>query len=275
MIDQVKTHVKALLEEGKITAFLGLRNSGGNVQPYIYNSSEELDDSFSLGDCSSQGDSRYPLARILMTAVSASEDAVIMGVLMRGCDDRAFNELCRWNQIKLADRVVKVGIACPQDLVNAHECRKPYPDEITAGEKAQPVANASVDEIVAKSLSARLDYWKAEFDRCIKCYGCRNVCPVCFCNVCTLEDDNLIRTGDLPPENPMFHLTRAVHMAGRCIDCNLCTEACPANIPLRTLYKKVAGIVQEEFGYITGEIGEDKSPLNILGADPGHTAAND
>jgi formate hydrogenlyase subunit 6/NADH:ubiquinone oxidoreductase subunit I len=73
----------------------------------------------------------------------------------------------------------------------------------------------------------------------------------------------------------MFHLTRAVHMAGRCIDCNLCTEACPADIPLRTLYKKVAQIVQEDFGYTTGELGEGKSPLNILGPDPGHTAAND
>ena len=80
--------------------------------------------------------------------------------------------------------------------------------------------------------------------------------------------------GNLPPENPMFHLTRAVHMAGRCIDCNLCTEVCPADIPLRTLYKKVAEIVKDEFGYVTGEPGEGKSPLNILGPDPGHTSAN-
>jgi formate dehydrogenase subunit beta len=73
----------------------------------------------------------------------------------------------------------------------------------------------------------------------------------------------------------MFHLTRAVHMAGRCIDCNLCTEVCPAEIPLRTLYKKVAEIVRDEFDYVTGETGEGKSPLNILGPAPGHTSAND
>ncbi|MGC8605890.1 MAG: 4Fe-4S ferredoxin, partial [Desulfomonilaceae bacterium] len=121
----------------------------------------------------------------------------------------------------------------------------------------------------------RLAYWLGEFNRCIKCYGCRDICPVCFCNVCTLKDDDLVKTGDLPPENPMFHLTRAVHMAGRCIDCNLCTEVCPADIPLRTLYKRVAEIIADEFGYITGEPGEGKSPLNILGPEPGHTAAND
>ena len=124
-------------------------------------------------------------------------------------------------------------------------------------------------------LTGRLDYWKEAFDRCIKCYGCRDVCPVCFCNVCTLEEDVLVKTGNLPPENPMFHLTRAVHMAGRCIDCNLCTEVCPAHIPLRTLYKKVAEIVKDQFEYVTGIPGEGKSPLNILGSDPGHTSAND
>jgi len=93
--------------------------------------------------------------------------------------------------------------------------------------------------------------------------------------VCTLEEDVLIKTGDLPSENPMFHLTRAVHMAGRCIDCNLCTEACPAQIPLRTLYEKVAEIVQDEFGYLPEELSGGKSPSNLLGPDPGHTSAND
>ncbi len=64
-------------------------------------------------------------------------------------------------------------------------------------------------------------------------------------------------------------------MAGRCIDCNLCTEVCPAEIPLRTLYKRVAEIISDEFSYVTGVAGEGKSPLNILGPDPGHTSAND
>jgi ferredoxin len=274
MIEQVKQHVKSLLDEGKITAFLGLKDVGGNVFPHIYEKSDELENGFSLGDLDEPGDSRYPIARILMTALSADSEQTI-GVLLRGCDERALNEILRWNQVKAGDRIVRIGIACPQALADAHECRKPFPEEVVAGEKAQPVTNACVDAVEAKDLSSRLQYWLGEFDRCIKCYGCRNVCPVCFCNVCSLEEDALIRTGDLPPENPMFHLTRAVHMAGRCIDCNLCTEACPADIPLRVLYKKVAEIIQDEFGYITGEPGEGKSPLNILGQDPGHTAAND
>jgi formate dehydrogenase (coenzyme F420) beta subunit len=273
MIEQVQDHVKALLNEGKIAAFLGLKNQDGNILPYLYEKPEDLDNGFSLGDLEGPGDARYPIARLLMTVLNREPEKVF-GVLLRGCDERATNELLRWNQIGTAERIVRVGIACPQELARAHECRKPFPDEFVAGEKTEPVSNVSVDEVMAKDLMGRLDYWKGEFDRCIKCYGCRDVCPVCFCNVCTLEEDKLIKTGDLPPENPMFHLTRAVHMAGRCIDCNLCTEVCPADIPLRTLYKKVAEIVKDEFGYVTGEAGEGKSPLNILGPDPGHTSAN-
>jgi Na+-translocating ferredoxin:NAD+ oxidoreductase RnfC subunit len=54
-------------------------------------------------------------------------------------------------------------------------------------------------------------------------------------------------------------------MVGRCIDCGLCEEACPSSIPVRTLYKKVGAIVEDVFGYKTGETEEGKSPLNFLG----------
>ncbi|HDG98980.1 MAG TPA: hypothetical protein ENG73_12560, partial [Desulfobacterales bacterium] len=68
----------------------------------------------------------------------------------------------------------------------------------------------------------------------------------------------------LPPEIPVFHLVRAVHMAGRCIDCGLCEDACPAGIPLRLLYRKVNEITQDLFDYRTGA-DQNQSPFNVLG----------
>jgi ferredoxin len=275
MLDQIKSHVKGLFEEGKIDAFLGLADKDGVITPRLFTNSDDLEN-LSLGAKANGGPpDRYPLSRILMTLLSQHPESKF-GVLLRGCDERALNELLKWNQIKDEQgHIIRVGFACKQELADAHECRKPFPDEMIAGEKAQGVPYETVKQIAQMGLMERLGYWREVFDRCVKCYGCRDVCPVCFCNVCTLEQDSLIRSGDLPPENPIFHLTRAAHMAGRCIDCNLCTEACPAEIPLRTLYKKVAEIVQEEFDYTTGAAEQGKSPLNILGPEPGHTSADE
>jgi ferredoxin len=91
---------------------------------------------------------------------------------------------------------------------------------------------------------------------------------MCFCKECTLEEEALIYTGNVPPENPIFHLVRAVHMAGRCIDCGLCNEACPADIPLRTLYKRVADILDQQTGYRPGFRPDEKSPFNVIGPAP-------
>lgn len=274
MIEQIRDHVKTLFHDGKIAAFLALKDEQGNIVPHLFATPEELDDGLTLG-LSESDVVRYPLASMVMTLVAAYPDKTF-GILVRGCDERALNELTRWNQIPtVAERVVKVGFPCTKELAEAHECRKPFPEAVVTGDKTEPVAFSRVRDVEARDLAGRLEYWLGEFNRCIKCYGCRDVCPVCFCNVCTLEDDVLTKTGDLPPENPMFHLTRAIHMAGRCIDCNLCTEVCPAEIPLRTLYKRVAEIIEEEFGYVTGSPDGSKSPLNILGPAPGHTSANE
>ena len=175
------------------------------------------------------------------------------------------NELFKWNQLH-RDRVVPVGIACPPQLAEACECYKPYPSEWVVGEKTEGISQSKrLEENEKLPQDERLHYWMDQFNKCIKCYGCRDVCPMCFCKVCSLQDRNFILTGKLPTENPTFHLSRAVHMVGRCIDCGLCEEACPSNIPVRTLYKKVGEIVSDLFDYKTGDDPEGKSPSEHAG----------
>jgi ferredoxin len=265
MIKEVKKRVKELLDSGKITGFLGLRDMNGHVGPHLFCDGGDLEP-LVLGDRERPGDSRYPLNKQLIhLARSYPEDT--FGVLVRGCDERGLKTLSTWNQLH-PDKVVPVGIACPQELAEACECLRPYPDEFVCGEKVEGCPYDSVAQLDGIDLAARFDHWMREFEKCIKCYGCRDICPMCFCKECSLESNELIRTGDIPPEMPVFHLTRAVHMAGRCIDCGLCNEACPADIPLRTLYKKVADIIDEEFHYRPGYVADQKSPLNIL-SQPG------
>jgi formate dehydrogenase subunit beta len=265
MIQTIRSEVSRLLREGAIQGFLGLVVQSGQVTPYLFQKEEELD-RLCLGDLNQPGDVRYPLNKLLIHLARRQPEARL-GVLIRGCDERGLVELYKWKQLN-PDKVVPVGIACPSELARACECPKPFPEACVAGEKGEPARNASVAEVLALDLKERFGHWLKEFSRCIKCYGCRDICPMCFCKECTLEEESLIHTGHTPPENPIFHLVRAVHMAGRCIDCGLCNEACPADIPLRTLYKRVADILEEQTGYRPGYSPEEKSPLNVLGPAP-------
>lgn len=265
MLETIRDHVAKLLKEGRIQGFLGLREADGQVTPHLFTRVEELDH-LSLGDRKKKGDTRYPLDKILIHLAAKHPEATF-GILVRGCDERGLVELVKWNLIR-EERIVPVGIGCPGELAESCECAKPFPDAMVAGEKGEGVENESVRRILALDTRERLKYWLKEFSKCIHCHGCRDICPMCFCKVCTLEDESLVYTGDVPPESPIFHLVRAVHMAGRCIDCGLCNEACPADIPVRTLYKRVADILDEQTGYRPGFEKEAKSPLNVIGPAP-------
>jgi len=261
MIDTIRQRAKELLESGEIKGFLGLAEKYGHIAPHLFSDADELD-MLCLGDNNSPGDARYPLTKYLTNIAKAYPEDTF-GILVRGCDERALTTLYTWNQLS-PNKVVTVGFACPQVLADACECAIPYPAEIVAGDKAEGRENSCVAEVDALVLTDRFSYWMDEFVKCIKCYGCSNICPMCFCNDCSLKCDELVKSGELPPEIPVFHHTRAMHMVGRCIDCGLCEEACPSGIPLRTLYKKVNSVLDEQFDYRTGEKRGKRSPLNML-----------
>ncbi|MDD9301127.1 MAG: 4Fe-4S binding protein [Desulfobacter sp.] len=262
MIDKIKAHVAQLLSEEKIKGFVGLIEKNGHVAPHLFQDKDDLE-GLSLGDCENAGDARYPLNKTLGVIARAYPDETF-GVLVRGCDERGLYGLFRLNQL-FEDRVVLVGFSCPKDLAEACECKKPYPDAMVAGERLEPPDALQVANMDGKGLEERFEFWQAQFLKCIKCYGCRDVCPMCFCRECSLECEDLVSKGALPVEIPVFHLTRAMHMADRCVDCGLCEEACPSDIPLRLLYKKTAQIMDAEFGFSSGINKNEKSPLTMMG----------
>ena len=266
MKDRVIEHVRKLLEENRIQGFLGLKEEDGHIKPYLFEETSELRE-MDLGDYRESGDARYPLNGVLIHLTRSYPDATF-GVLVRGCDERGLIELFKWNQLS-HEKVILVGIPCSGERARACACGKPYPDSSVIEERSDGISeDERVSEIESLSLKERFRFWEQHFERCIKCYGCRNICPMCFCTDCSLEEEELVgKKGVLPPEAPIFHLVRAIHMIGRCVDCGLCEEACPADIPLRTLYKKVAEIVKTETGYQVGESLTVKCPYNVLSSE--------
>ena len=102
--------------------------------------------------------------------------------------------------------------------------------------------------------------YEDEFSKCMKCYGCREACPLCFCEDCCLEADGPEWVpGGYTPAASFFHLTRLVHMADACTNCGQCSEVCPCEIPVAKVWSTVNNKIREVYGYIPG-MGSD-APL--------------
>ncbi len=154
------------------------------------------------------------------------------------------------------------------------DCRMPSPRlyDVLIGEPAsRAVQNPyrSLEAIESLSPSERWAFWQREFDRCLRCYACRSVCPMCYCEECVADPTQYAVTAQttaeekaqrvrwvekstVTAENAFYHLVRAIHMAGRCIDCQECERVCPVNIPLRLLYKAMEKEAEALFGYTAG-----------------------
>lgn len=261
-MDKLRAKVRSLLTEGKVAGYLGYLIKDSHPLPHLFTKENlaEVDRAIVAPD-----DARYPLDKLLITLAGRYPDATF-AIQVRGCDERGLNELYKWGQLE-PEKVVLVGVACTQSQADYCECPGPWPAVVDFGEKCQPVGKSQrVERIDALAELDAFQEWLAAFKRCIKCYGCRDVCPMCFCKECSLEHEDLMSTGQLPPDS-IFQLVRAIHMAGRCIDCGLCEESCPADIPLRVLYKKANALVKDLFDYGVGLPEAGPSPWKILGEE--------
>lgn len=111
-----------------------------------------------------------------------------------------------------------------------------------------------VKEIERMTLEERRNYWVNNFERCIRCYACREACPLCYCKQCSADKTTPVWMWKSvkPSENAFFHLMRAFHMAGRCVGCGACERSCPRGIPLLKLFRKMEKDVKEMFGHKAG-----------------------
>jgi len=107
-----------------------------------------------------------------------------------------------------------------------------------------------LDKLDKMTPAERWNFWIDELAPCFKCYACRAACPMCYCSRCTV-DFNQPQWIPVPSHklgNLEWHIMRAVHLTGRCIDCDACFNACPLGIPLNLLTKKMIEDVKANFG---------------------------
>ena len=107
-----------------------------------------------------------------------------------------------------------------------------------------------LDKLAGMTQTERWKFWIDELSPCFKCYACRAACPMCYCHRCTV-DFNQPQWIPVPSHelgNLEWHIMRAVHLMGRCIDCDGCANACPLGIPINLLNKRLLEDAKRHFG---------------------------
>ncbi|MGC9333481.1 MAG: hypothetical protein ACP5JJ_04990 [Anaerolineae bacterium] len=249
----VRDAVQKLLASGEVDGVLALRADASASTPHLYRPGDELDDLMLWP--------KYPLPKTLDMLLDADPE-VRLGMVTRGCEERGLIEMAKHNQVDL-DRVKMIMLACTAEERDACRCAWPYPSRIDIGEKVEGIADDLVAEHEKLSPGERTEFWKKHFAHCIKCYACRTVCPQCFCEVCTLEDDKWVETGAMAPPFPSYHLIRAYHTIAKCVGCTECEQACPAGIPLTVLYTLLRRDAEQMFDYVPGRSVDDPPPLVV------------
>jgi len=104
---------------------------------------------------------------------------------------------------------------------------------------------------------------------CIRCYACRNACPLCYCPTCFVDESKpqWVGKGQDPMDVRTFHFLRAYHCAGRCTDCGACERACPVGINMRLLTRKLEKDCQEQFGWEAGLSLDQRPALDAYQAN--------
>jgi formate dehydrogenase subunit beta len=148
------------------------------------------------------------------------------------------------------------------------DCQFPAPkgaDVSIEGLARQVRDNGStlLKEFARLSETERWQKFREEISRCIRCYACRQACPMCYCTECFAETNNPAWIGVTTEltDTMIFHIVRIFHQAGRCVECDACVRACPMGIDLRPFTKKIAADVQELFGFTPGFDLETPPPL--------------
>jgi ferredoxin len=141
-------------------------------------------------------------------------------------------------------------------------------DELVGAEEpgAAPDDFSDLKDLLARGPAERLEYFKGLVKDCLRCYACRNACPLCYCPVCFVDETRpqwLGKSTD-PMDTLTFHLLRGLHCSGRCTSCGACESACPVNIKVREFNRITEQTVRAKWGYEAGLSWDQKPPLSVF-----------
>ncbi len=304
-IDKIKEISGKLLKDGKVDMVIGFRkgsmpmmnepcfvreaadvqnlvwdsNCGINLANYLAGRKEKI------GIIAKGCDTRNIVTHIVENKIKRDQ-LTIIGVPCKGMIDRRkvserFEKEIIEAEEKNGSVIVKSADAedtlKKEDLLqdNCSICIHRNPviyDELAADlveEQKDVDRYADVRKIEAMSAGEKWRYFEDLLAPCIRCYACRNACPLCYCPTCFVDESQPQWVGKTldPVDSRTFHFLRAYHCAGRCTDCGSCVRACPMGIDVRAFTKKLEKDALDLFGWEAGMSVEERPPLDTFKPD--------
>jgi formate dehydrogenase (coenzyme F420) beta subunit len=254
-----------LLQSGAVDVVLGWRvdPESERVKPHVFRKDDKIEELVFDDRCV------HNLVTFLTDIAGRHKRT---GIVLKGCDGRALATLLIEKRLK-CESVHAIAVACDgvkidgKDAAKCADCATnvaPVADTVIGERKPACKPEYKALEFIEKLAPAeRWEFFARQFERCNRCYSCRQACPMCYCETCIAEQTEpaWIDLSTKLSANTMWQLSRAYHLAGRCADCGECERACPERLPLRLLNLAIEKLVVESFGVRPGTDPTAEPPL--------------
>ncbi|MFO8109157.1 MAG: 4Fe-4S dicluster domain-containing protein [Thermoplasmata archaeon] len=270
--EEIKEQAKEWLENDDVNYLIGYEKGSDPLiaRPVFIRTPEDADRLVWNQGCVNN------LTRFLVENIRKEKDTTI-GIVVKPCDSKAIVELIKENVLP-RERMKIIGVTCEgmidkdkeEDDTLADKCQvctthNPVIADVVFGPEVEEDFTdeyQDIQDIEEMDVEERWEYWEDQLSKCIRCYACRDVCPMCYCEECVFEREKPHRWLDksvTKEDNFFYHMIRALHLAGRCIDCGECERVCPMDIPIRKMNRILEKCVKKRFDLKPGMDVDDKS----------------
>ena len=256
MNQKINQHIAYLMKEKGVNLIISqAKDSNGFVIPHFILSENDI-----ISSVIAINEMRNFFAYLNKQEIKSFKS---IGIVCNYFGVKTFFQLKFENQLK--DLELFLLIPTDDDFIEITS-EKQAEDYLSGLKQSTILVDEELENVKKMSMEERWNYWMKTLELCTKCYACRAACPMCYCSSCTTEC-NIPQWIPVPASlHGIFewHVMRAMHLAGRCIECDGCVKVCPANIPLNILNKGLHNKISEAFSSDDSSI---KYALNFFQPD--------